>query len=571
MQAVSTRTRTFAILLLLFLAVSAGARGLAAPLHDTDTGIGPIMALALDGSGNGWAWASAAPQKPATRYLVRIEDGSWRVSTDSLKDPSLLPLGATISRMVMTADGKDGWAIGNADNSTPLFWRYQSGAWKAVKLDVPSSATQPHSLSISTDGSDGWMTIFQEATGNHLLLRLRDGAWTPVPQPSGGQLELVSISPDGKSGWGLGSPRTNSPQAIYKLTNGAWATSPFEILDRGARAGGLASDNGGDGWILVDSKKLFRLRAHNELVDSYTAEDDVTLKAVAVSGDGRGWAAGWQDLGQKEQPGGIQYMRKPVLVRLEGDAATPHTALAAGFAPDDVGADAVALTPDGAQAWAGARNMDNFGLLAHFHEPWLHAVKGPSAAPPVSGPGRCFAEVPYCLRGAFFRFWQTHGGLDNLGLPITTEVYEELGDETFRVQYTERARLEEHPEFAGTPNEVLLGLLGNELADARAGDEPFQPKPASADPISQWFEQTQHNLRPPFLDYWRNNGGLQTFGYPRSEQFEEKNQADGKSYLVQYFERNRIEHHPENGGTKYEFLLGLLGVEHFAAKYGYKP
>jgi hypothetical protein len=64
---------------------------------------------------------------------------------------------------------------------------------------------------------------------------------------------------------------------------------------------------------------------------------------------------------------------------------------------------------------------------------------------------------------------------------------------------------------------------------------------------------------------------LQTFGYPRSEQFEEVNQADGKSYLVQYFERNRIEHHPENAGTQYEFLLGLLGVEHFKALYGFTP
>lgn len=28
---------------------------------------------------------------------------------------------------------------------------------------------------------------------------------------------------------------------------------------------------------------------------------------------------------------------------------------------------------------------------------------------------------------------------------------------------------------------------------------------------------------------------------------------------MQYFERNRFEYHPENAGTQYEVLLGLLG------------
>ena len=67
------------------------------------------------------------------------------------------------------------------------------------------------------------------------------------------------------------------------------------------------------------------------------------------------------------------------------------------------------------------------------------------------------------------------------------------------------------------------------------------------------------------------NDCIAVFGLPRSEAFEEVNQADNKRYLVQYFERNRIEHHPENAGTKYEFLLGLLGVEQFKATFGYTP
>ena len=61
---------------------------------------------------------------------------------------------------------------------------------------------------------------------------------------------------------------------------------------------------------------------------------------------------------------------------------------------------------------------------------------------------------------------------------------------------------------------------------------------------------------------------MPVFGYPLSEAFKEKNPADGKTYLVQYFERNRLEYHPEYAGTESEILLGLLGVQRYTARYG---
>lgn len=561
-----------AVTFLLMLSM-ASIRGSAAPLAAIDTGIGAVMTLALAMSGNGWAWADAAPQKPGTRYLLRIEDGSWQVFSDSVSDPKLLPIGVEIRRIVLTADGKDGWAIGLAGEGTPIFWRLEAGAWNvATPNNVPASGVEPLSISITADGSDGWLTMRETATGNLLLFRLRSGAWTTVAQPEGGRLEMAGISPDGSSGLAVGSPRANSPQAIHKLANGQWAAS-IEILDRGAKATDIATDNEGRGWIIVGGTKLLQITADNKVVEAYTAEKDVILNGVAVDGGGRGWAVGWHDLGQQAEPGGIVFDREPVLVRLEGDKVTPGTAISAGFSPDDVGAVSLALSPGGAQMYAGIISRDGFGSVVHFHEPWLHALEGPSTAPPLSGGGQCFAEVPYCLRGEFFTFWQAHGGIDSMGLPITTEIYEELGNKTYRVQYTERARLEEHPENTGTPNEVLLGLLGNELADARAGEDPFKPvsNVAPLGPSARYYAETGHILNTPFVSYWDSNGGLPVYGYPRSEAFEEKNQADGKTYLVQYFERNRIEYHPENKGTKYEYLLGLLGVEHFTAIYGYKP
>ena len=56
-------------------------------------------------------------------------------------------------------------------------------------------------------------------------------------------------------------------------------------------------------------------------------------------------------------------------------------------------------------------------------------------------------------------------------------------------------------------------------------------------------------------------GGLAQFGFPLSQPVTEVSQDDGKPYLVQYFERQRLEYHPENAGTAYVILLGRLGAE----------
>ena len=68
-----------------------------------------------------------------------------------------------------------------------------------------------------------------------------------------------------------------------------------------------------------------------------------------------------------------------------------------------------------------------------------------------------------------------------------------------------------------------------------------------------------HTLQGPFLKFWQENGGLAIFGYPISEEFPEVSATDGKTYTVQYFERNRFEYHPEFAGTPNEVLMGLLG------------
>jgi hypothetical protein len=76
-----------------------------------------------------------------------------------------------------------------------------------------------------------------------------------------------------------------------------------------------------------------------------------------------------------------------------------------------------------------------------------------------------FTETGHTLRGPFRTYWEAHGGLPLYGYPISEEFSEVNPDngQAYTVQYFERNRFEYHPEYRGSPYEVLLGLLGNTL------------------------------------------------------------------------------------------------------------
>ena len=181
---------------------------------------------------------------------------------------------------------------------------------------------------------------------------------------------------------------------------------------------------------------------------------------------------------------------------------------------------------------------------------------------PVAAGGRvCFDETGFCAENAFLDFWRSHGSTEILGLPVTQPFVDDRG---LIVQYYERAIMEFHPEN-GAEYQVLLTLLG----DARLGDRPERGAPAAECASScTLFADTGHTLRGTFLNYWTTNGGLPVFGFPLTEEFQEVNPSNGEVYTVQYFERNRFEYHPENAGTRFEVLLGLLGAETLRGREG---
>jgi hypothetical protein len=179
----------------------------------------------------------------------------------------------------------------------------------------------------------------------------------------------------------------------------------------------------------------------------------------------------------------------------------------------------------------------------------------PSAPPP---PGALvFDATGHWLAGGFRAYWEAHGGLKQFGYPISPPV---RGAEGTTVQWLERARFEYHPGLP-TGQRVLLGLLGNEVTAGRRAEAPFTRVPDPGD--GTWFEATGHTLRLGFRAHWQATGGLPVYGYPISEEFVEVNPIDQRPYSVQYFERHRLEWHPDLP-AEYRVSLGLLGRQRFA-------
>jgi len=201
--------------------------------------------------------------------------------------------------------------------------------------------------------------------------------------------------------------------------------------------------------------------------------------------------------------------------------------------------------------------------------------KVPDTFPPPQA--HYFPETGHSAVNYFLDTWKkTPNALFTLGFPISQPFIEESftnPGEYYRVQYFERAVLEEHPEEYGKQGNkfyVMGRLLGTQLAKGREAEQPFA---AVADPgDGSFIPETKHTLRnkaAPFRTFWEKNGGVAVFGYPLSEQFQEINKADGQTYWVQYFERQRMEWHP-NEKPEYQILLGLLGNEYKTAHHGDK-
>jgi hypothetical protein len=100
-----------------------------------------------------------------------------------------------------------------------------------------------------------------------------------------------------------------------------------------------------------------------------------------------------------------------------------------------------------------------------------------------------------------------------------------------------------------------LGATPEPPSGPNALEEALAPAAGLALDGCNYHLATFHNVCGPFELFWQENGGLKIFGYPLSEPFVQ----DGVE--VQYFERARLEYHPDLWPENHDILLGRLGAE----------
>jgi hypothetical protein len=87
------------------------------------------------------------------------------------------------------------------------------------------------------------------------------------------------------------------------------------------------------------------------------------------------------------------------------------------------------------------------------------------------------------------------------------------------------------------------------------------PTPAPPNGDQRCFPETGQCIAGRIREFWEQNGGLTVFGYPVTP--EQEQMIEGKLLRAQWFERNRLELHPENQAP-YDVLLGRLGADRLA-------
>jgi len=100
---------------------------------------------------------------------------------------------------------------------------------------------------------------------------------------------------------------------------------------------------------------------------------------------------------------------------------------------------------------------------------------------------------------------------------------------------------------------IILALLCLLLASPLLGGPAVRPAAEGA----ACFAETNQCIQGRFLAYWTANGGLARNGFPLTAERQEVLE-DGQTYTVQYFERVRLELHPEYR-PPFDVLLGQFG------------
>lgn len=194
--------------------------------------------------------------------------------------------------------------------------------------------------------------------------------------------------------------------------------------------------------------------------------------------------------------------------------------------------------------------------------PWFFLLFGliliiPQRQPPVAaqiknGTNRdyqYFAETGHSVSNDFLMFYRSVPDPEIIfGYPITEAFLSTTSGRV--IQYFDKARFELFPE---DPPEmrVKATLLGTFLHN----ESKLLPVPDNF-PSCKAFPETGFKVCYSFLDFFLAHGGAPIFGYPIS------NFEIDKGIIVQFFQRAKMEWHPENPPGK-RVVLADIGKEYF--------
>ena len=203
------------------------------------------------------------------------------------------------------------------------------------------------------------------------------------------------------------------------------------------------------------------------------------------------------------------------------------------------------------------------------------------SSPPTSqAAARCFAETGQCIDGQIRIFWEGQGGISIFGFPIAAATTTTVDGRTVVAQLFERQRIEYHANNLA-PYDILLGRVGADTLTALGRDWRTFPQSGNL-PNCRYFAATNQSVCGAILQRWLSTG-IEFDGKPGFSDAERlalngiplsglvgETLSDGLQYQVQWFERTRIELHPENR-SPYNVLNGLLGSASIAPNQSASP
>jgi hypothetical protein len=160
----------------------------------------------------------------------------------------------------------------------------------------------------------------------------------------------------------------------------------------------------------------------------------------------------------------------------------------------------------------------------------------PSVTPTDSGAvttsGRYFGDTGHNLKAPFLRAWQTAGGRDGFGAPISEERFQEGVGVT---QTFQAVSLVFDPGM-DAPWDIQATHLPDDVRRSIAPGSA-RNRVSGASGNGRFFSETGHSLSGKFLDFWNSHGDLPLIGMPTSEPFRDAQTGSQR----QVFERAVLE------------------------------